>query len=96
MTFAIYPLALAIRSTNVYEERALGISENRETDAMHGLQYLKQEEGYVHLHLKEQLAVSRVITASSSRLRLRKILKYDVWFIIFAVWLSKFGLAIRR
>lgn len=56
--FAIYPLALAIRATNVYEEKALGISESTESDAKHGLQHLKQEEGYIGLHLKEQLAVS--------------------------------------
>jgi hypothetical protein len=58
MIFAIYPLALAIRATNVYEEKALGIQESTEFDTAHGLEHLKQEEGYVGLHFKEQLAVS--------------------------------------
>lgn len=58
MIFAIYPLALAIRATNVYEEKALGIQDEGEFSMAHGLEHLRQEEGYVNLHLKEQLAVS--------------------------------------
>jgi len=42
----------------VYEEKALGIQESTEFDTAHGLEHLKQEEGYVGLHFKEQLAVS--------------------------------------
>ena len=59
VVFAIYPIAMAIRATNVYEEKSLGVSENDETSTNTGLNHLKQEEGFVSLHLRDQLAVSR-------------------------------------
>lgn len=45
MIFAVYPVALTIRATNVYEEKALGMT-NTETSMETGLQHLRQEEGY--------------------------------------------------
>lgn len=47
-------------ATNVYEEKSLGLSEDDEVSADAGLQHLKQEEGYVSLHLRDQLAVGAV------------------------------------
>lgn len=57
VVFAIYPIAMAIRATNVYEEKSLGLSDNTEQTMEAGLQHLRQEEGYVNLHLRDQLAV---------------------------------------
>ena len=55
MIFAVYPVAMAIRATNVYEAKALGIRYD-EDNLSTGLRHLRQEEGYVGLHLKEQLS----------------------------------------
>lgn len=60
--FCVYPLALAIRATNVYEERSLGI-HNDETTLKTGLVHLRREKGYSKFHLREQLAVSLVSDA---------------------------------
>ena len=48
---------MAIRATNVYEEKSLGVAESDETNSNSGLEHLKQEEGFVSLHLRDQLAV---------------------------------------
>ena len=58
MAFCVYPLALAIRATNVYEERALGIQHDNEPSFKSGLYNLRREKGYSKFHLREQLAVS--------------------------------------
>lgn len=56
--FCIYPLALAIRATNVYEERSLGIHNDEEGTLKVGIANLRKEKGYTKFHLREQLAVS--------------------------------------
>lgn len=56
--FCIYPLALAIRATNVYEERSLGIHNDEEDTLRAGIANLRKEKGYTKFHLREQLAVS--------------------------------------
>ena len=61
MAFCVYPLALAIRATNVYEERALGIPHDDEPSLKTGLYNLRREKGYSKFHLREQLAVSRTV-----------------------------------
>lgn len=58
MAFCVYPLALAIRATNVYEERSLGIAHDDEQSPKDGLFNLRRETGYSKFHLREQLAVS--------------------------------------
>lgn len=55
--FCIYPLALAIRATNVYEERSLGIHSEDEGSLKSGIANLRREKGYSKFHLREQLAV---------------------------------------
>ncbi|KAK9900695.1 TrkH-domain-containing protein [Cystobasidium minutum MCA 4210] len=56
MAFCIYPLALAIRATNVYEERSLGIHTDEEGNLKVGMANLRKETGYSKFHLREQLA----------------------------------------
>lgn len=99
MAFCVYPVALAIRATNVYEERSLGITHDDEHSPQDGLFNLRRETGYSKFHLREQLAVSdsayrpgydiagdNSLTVPTALLQL----KYDVWYILLAYWLSKF------
>lgn len=63
---------MAIRATNVYEERAIGIySDANSSDLESEFHRIRRQQSYVDRYLRDQLA-------------------YDMWFIIFAVWISEF------
>jgi len=60
MYIAVYPIALCIRSTNVYEERSLGIFEAPIDDIQEDLEKLPAYERvgrYVGWHLRRQLSI---------------------------------------
>jgi Trk-type K+ transport system membrane component len=59
MIFGVYPIAMAIRATNVYEERALGIDDADERAPGTGLSHLRAERSYIGEHLQQQLACVR-------------------------------------
>lgn len=53
----IYPLAMAIRATNVYEERAIGIqSDANSSDFQAELIRIRRQQTYVDRYLRDQLA----------------------------------------
>ncbi|GAA5922294.1 uncharacterized protein JCM15063_003250 [Sporobolomyces koalae] len=69
---AVYPVALSIRSTNVYEEKSMGVyDEDVEEDLDEAeAEFAKTRSAteYIGFHARRQLA-------------------WDIWFIILGVWL---------
>ncbi|KAH6904408.1 potassium transporter [Coprinopsis sp. MPI-PUGE-AT-0042] len=74
MYIAIYPLALSIRSTNVYEERSLGVfeaspdDENEEPSDLHKLERTERVGKYIGWHLRRQMSI-------------------DIWWLVWGVLL---------
>lgn len=75
MYIAIYPVALSIRSTNVYEERSLGVfekppdDEDEEPEELHKIESRKERVGrYVGWHLRRQMSV-------------------DIWWLVWGLFL---------
>ncbi|KAF9476894.1 TrkH-domain-containing protein [Pholiota conissans] len=75
MYIAVYPVALSIRSTNVYEERSMGIFEappDDEDEEPQGLEKIKSGRErvgrYLGWHLRRQLSI-------------------DIWWLVWAVFL---------
>ncbi|KIP02880.1 hypothetical protein PHLGIDRAFT_32026 [Phlebiopsis gigantea 11061_1 CR5-6] len=75
MYIAIYPVALSIRSTNVYEERSLGVfelpadEEEEEPDLPEGTASRRERIGkYFGWHLRRQVA-------------------YDIWWLVCGIFL---------
>ncbi|GAA5876158.1 hypothetical protein JCM16303_007040 [Sporobolomyces ruberrimus] len=72
MYIAVYPIALSIRSTNVYEEKSMGVyDEDVEQDLDEAeAEFAKNRSAtqYIGFHARRQLA-------------------WDVWFIVLGVWL---------
>lgn len=74
MYIAVYPVALSIRSTNVYEERSLGIfeespdGEEDEPVDLHHLESRQRIGRYLGWHLRRQLA-------------------NDIWWLVWAVFI---------
>ena len=40
MYISVYPVAISVRRTNVYEEQSLGVYSDREEDAEHGSSFV--------------------------------------------------------
>ncbi|KAG2005785.1 potassium transporter [Coprinopsis cinerea AmutBmut pab1-1] len=63
MYIAIYPVAMSIRSTNVYEERSLGVfeappdDEDEEPDDLHKLGRKERVGKYIGWHLRRQMSI---------------------------------------
>ncbi|KIM41983.1 hypothetical protein M413DRAFT_445173 [Hebeloma cylindrosporum] len=75
MYIAVYPVALSIRSTNVYEERSLGvfevppIDENEEPNDVNSLVSRKERVGrYLGWHLRRQMSM-------------------DIWWLVWAIFI---------
>ncbi|KAF8809851.1 potassium transporter [Phlegmacium glaucopus] len=75
MYIAVYPVALSIRSTNVYEERSLGIfeappdDEDEEPDDIRKLSSRRERVGrYLGWHLHRQMSI-------------------DIWWLVWAVFI---------
>ncbi|KAJ7586206.1 potassium transporter [Mycena floridula] len=73
MYIAVYPVAMSIRSTNVYEERSLGVFEeppedDEEPDDMSKLEPRQRIGRYVGWHLRRQLSI-------------------DIWWLVWGVFL---------
>lgn len=71
MYIAIYPIALCIRSTNVYEERSLGIFEAPLGDMQEDLEKLPPRERigrYFNWHFRRQLSV-------------------DIWWLVWGIFI---------
>ncbi|CAA7262705.1 unnamed protein product [Cyclocybe aegerita] len=75
MYIAVYPVALSIRSTNVYEERSLGVfeappdDEDEEPDDINKLGTRRERVGrYVGWHLRRQMSI-------------------DIWWLVWAVFI---------
>ncbi|KAG8880238.1 low affinity potassium transporter [Tulasnella sp. 332] len=75
MYVSVYPIALSVRSTNVYEERSLGIFEAHDEEQDKDLEPAELQEGrakvwgkYLAMHARKQLA-------------------FDIWWLGFALWL---------
>lgn len=72
MYISVYPIAMSVRSTNVYEERALGLYEDDEDEDGEG--EFDKSQGpqavakYLGWHARRQLA-------------------FDMWWVAFALWL---------
>lgn len=71
MYISAYPLALSVRSTNVYEERSLGVWGEKPQETEEDLPEANSTRGwgtYVAAHARRQLA-------------------FDIWWLGFALWL---------
>ncbi|KAH9816532.1 cation transport protein-domain-containing protein [Melampsora americana] len=80
MYVAVYPIAMSIRSTNVYEERSLGIFEqpgggpvgerrgSTETIQTEHHNWWEGSRSYLSLHARQQLA-------------------FDIWWLFLALWI---------
>ncbi|KAG8934849.1 low affinity potassium transporter [Tulasnella sp. 417] len=74
MYVAVYPVALSVRSTNVYEEQSLGIFETAPKDAEEEFEpELRESRGklwgrYLAMHARRQLS-------------------FDIWWLGLALWL---------
>jgi len=75
MYIAVYPVAMSIRSTNVYEERSLGVfeappvDENDEPNDLHSLPSRKERIGrYLGWHLRRQMSI-------------------DIWWLVWGVFI---------
>ncbi|TEB33688.1 TrkH-domain-containing protein [Coprinellus micaceus] len=75
MYIAIYPVAVSIRSTNVYEERSLGVfeappdDEDEEPEDINKISSRKERIGrYVGWHVRRQMSI-------------------DIWWLVWAVFL---------
>ncbi|KZV91059.1 TrkH-domain-containing protein [Exidia glandulosa HHB12029] len=71
MYIAVFPVAMSIRSTNVYEEKSLGIYEKEESD-----------EPTLDAETKDREAVGKYLNW-----HLRRQLAFDLWWLIVGVWL---------
>lgn len=68
MYVSVYPIALSVRSTNVYEERSLGVfdPQDEEEDKDLGPEELQQGRGkvwgrYIAMHARKQLAFGELL-----------------------------------
>ncbi|EJD53027.1 TrkH-domain-containing protein [Auricularia subglabra TFB-10046 SS5] len=71
MYIAVFPVAMALRSTNVYEEKSLGIyqAEEEEEPSLDGETKDREAVGkYLGWHLRRQLA-------------------FDLWWLVVGIWL---------
>ncbi|KAG9044097.1 low affinity potassium transporter [Tulasnella sp. UAMH 9824] len=73
MYVAVYPVALSVRSTNVYEEQSLGIFETEAKDEEDFEPELRESRGklwgrYLAMHARRQLS-------------------FDIWWLGLALWL---------
>ncbi|CAO1638639.1 unnamed protein product [Sympodiomycopsis kandeliae] len=71
MYISAYPLALSVRSTNVYEERSLGVYQEKKQDSDDASALESSPAGwgtYLAAHARRQLA-------------------FDIWWLGFALWL---------
>ncbi|KAF7297996.1 Potassium transport protein [Mycena chlorophos] len=73
MYVSVYPIAMSVRSTNVYEEQSLGIFQDAESD---------DEDEFEH-HKGSRITVwSRYLAMHA-----RKQLAFDMWYLMLAVFL---------
>jgi len=75
MYIAIYPVAMSIRSTNVYEERSLGVydmtpeAEDEEPEGLERIPDRRERLGkYLYWHVRRQMSI-------------------DIWWLVWAVFL---------
>ncbi|KAF9458719.1 cation transport protein-domain-containing protein [Collybia nuda] len=71
MYIAVYPVAMCIRATNVYEEKSLGVFEPPEGDITEDLDKLEVRERvgkYVGWHLRRQLSI-------------------DIWWLVWGIFI---------
>ena len=71
MYIAVYPIALSIRASNVYEERSMGVFEDSDDEDS------DEEEARL-----ERKSLPTYIAHHG-----RKLLSFDLWWIVFAIWL---------
>ncbi|KAF8510124.1 potassium transporter [Hysterangium stoloniferum] len=88
MYIAVYPVAMTIRSTNVYEERSLGVFdlapvEQDEEPELSGTRSEKLGK-YLNWHLHRQLSIG---TYGNLSLRLSLSGNSDIWWLVWAVFL---------
>lgn len=74
MYIAVFPVALSIRSTNVYEEKSLGIFEIPPED--------EDEEPVLDNRVSRPERISRYIGW-----HLRRQVAFDIWWLVWGVWL---------
>ncbi|KAF8060927.1 potassium transporter [Lyophyllum atratum] len=70
MYIAVYPVAMCIRATNVYEEQSLGIFESEEGELQDNLGALELREGvgrYLGWHLRQQISI-------------------DIWWLVWGIF----------
>ena len=82
---SIYPIALSVRSTNVYEERSLGlfdegdVSDDAEPQSEKGAQAVAKYVGWQYV---PSSPIIPLLTSSA-----RRQLAFDIWWLAFALWL---------
>ncbi|KAG9009870.1 low affinity potassium transporter [Tulasnella sp. JGI-2019a] len=74
MYVSVYPIALSVRTTNVYEERSIGVFQPRDEDEDKDLEPEELQDSrakvwgkYIAMHARQQLA-------------------FDIWWLGFALW----------
>lgn len=74
MYISVYPIAMSVRATNVYEERALGLFEEEDPE--------DEEEDEEMQHTEGASAVAKYLGWHA-----RRQLAFDMWWIALALWL---------
>ncbi|KAI7898077.1 cation transport protein-domain-containing protein [Cokeromyces recurvatus] len=72
MYISVYPVAISMRNSNVYQERALGIYSNQDEN----MEYLEMSSSSAHRQLKRHSTMSSIATTS------RKILRKPNFFVM--------------
>jgi hypothetical protein len=88
---SVYPIALSVRSTNVYEEQSLGIFHPEHPDTLklddpHSLQS-GLRGSYLSLHARQQLAFGRSLVCVLILGMLSEESMPDMWWLGAALWL---------
>ncbi|KAF9268582.1 TrkH-domain-containing protein [Marasmius fiardii PR-910] len=73
MYISVYPIAMSVRSTNVYEEQSLGVYNGGHND---------DEESFEHASVSRVTVWSRYLTMHA-----RRQLAFDMWWLCLAVFL---------
>jgi Trk-type K+ transport system membrane component len=101
MYVSVYPIAMSVRSTNVYEEKSLGIFNEDGGNDSENSSLLSDEERFQHrlgqsrskvwgeylLWHAKLLIVLLYLASLSSFIDCRQQLAFDMWWLALALWL---------
>ena len=83
MYIAVYPIAMSIRSTNVYESKSLGVFDDSDDESEHEAEWDRQKpkmSTYIAYHARRQLSFDMCVACASLADARR-------WYLVLALFL---------